>query len=63
MKTAVKGLGFGIFVITLVFALITCDGSNDAYERVINLATIQGVTAPAVGGIPVTIRGQWYGRL
>jgi len=54
MKTIVKGLGIAIFATMLVFILISCK-EPDSPDRVINIAAISGITAPAVGGTPVTV--------
>jgi len=52
MRKTVKCLGIVVFATMLIFALISCK-EPDSSDRVINIAAIPGVTAPAVGGTPV----------
>jgi len=53
MQKIVKSISIGIFAVMIFFALINCK-EPDTPDNVINIANIQGVTAPAVGGTPVT---------
>jgi hypothetical protein len=65
MKTIFKGLNIGILAAMIVSLMISCQepngpnsdnngsGDNNGYG-VINIAAIQGLPAPAVGGTPVT---------
>jgi len=59
MKMTVKCLGIVAFAAMLVFAFFGCEEPKEATppppsDIVINIASIQGVTIPVKGGIPVT---------
>jgi len=56
MKMTVKCLGFVAFVVMLVFVFAGCEesGTPKSKDSIVNIAVIQGVTAPVNGRTPVT---------
>ena len=57
LKKAISLCGVIVFAAVIIFSMASCDNPTDLSEgppKVVNIDTIQGVTAPIAGKIPVT---------